>query len=147
MGVLECPGSLAFYGKADRKTAGKRTATCRETRIAAQPGGARPCVAEAQPCSPHHGPWCSPRADRGGLCPSRSVASRTLRFSFLWTLIWAAESSCIRPNFAALLDLRASTSFSLDSTLTFLLKTWFELYKSAMSTQQAKIERNRRKYA
>jgi len=44
--------------------------------------------------------------------------------------------------FAALLDLLASTSFSLDSTLTFLLKTWLESYKSTINTQQAKTEHN-----
>jgi len=40
--------------------------------------------------------------------------------------------------FATLFDLHASTSFSLDSTHTFLLKTWLESYKSAINTQQAK---------
>ena len=44
--------------------------------------------------------------------------------------------------FAALLDLHASTSFNLDSTLTFLLKTWLESYKSAINTQQARTKRN-----
>ena len=44
--------------------------------------------------------------------------------------------------FAALLDLHASSSFSLDSTHTFLLKTWLESCKSAINTQQANTERN-----
>ena len=43
-------------------------------------------------------------------------------------------------SFAALLDLHASTSFSLDSTLTFLLETWLESYKSAINTEQAKAD-------
>jgi len=47
-------------------------------------------------------------------------------------------------SFAALLSLHASTSFNLDSTHTFLLQTWLESYKSAINTQQAKTERNRR---
>ena len=31
--------------------------------------------------TPHHGPCCSARADRGGHCPTRSVACRTAHFA------------------------------------------------------------------
>jgi len=31
--------------------------------------------------TPHHGPRCSARADRGGHCPTRSIACRTARFA------------------------------------------------------------------
>ena len=36
-------------------------------------------------------------AARGGHCLARSDTSSTQHFGFLWTLIWVAEPSCIRP--------------------------------------------------
>jgi len=64
----------------------------------------------------------------------RPDASSLLRYDLFWTSVWA-WIFIFWASFAALL---ASTSFSLDSTHTFILKTWLESYKSTINTQQAK---------
>jgi len=95
----------------------------------------------------HHRPCAPPRAAHGGLWPARS---RRFLNSALWPLLNLDLGRWIfmyRAYFAALLDLHAPTSFSLDSTHIFLLKTWLESYKSAINTQQAKTKRKWRKYA
>ena len=71
---------------------GWKTKSCTKNEEKLGSRGARPCVSRARLCvPPHHGLWCSPRADRGGLCPSRSAASQTPYFGFLGASIWAAK--------------------------------------------------------
>ena len=118
---------------------GWKTKSCTRNEEKPSSRGARPCVSRARPCvPPHHGPWCSPRADRGGLCPSWSAASRTLHFGFLGASIWAAKFAYVGRFWAS------SAIFFDPQALNFTLSpiTWLISHESAIKTRKTRNKRN-----
>jgi len=113
LGMLEYPGTWALQRQKVVKTAGSQRATRKQQKSAAPPGLTG-------------SPWWPLFRSVLTLPQCYVLASFGPRFGPWIIMFWAS--------FAALLDQHASTSFSLDSTHTFLLKTWLESYKSAINT-------------
>jgi len=92
----------------------------------------------------HHGLAVVPTGGGGPLFPVRCVLGSfgaspwAAGFAFSW-VFWASLQASFDPH--------GPHFISLDSSQTFLPKSWLESWKSAISIQQTKTERNRRKYA
>ena len=135
---------ITIQSKKIAKTAENRIVARRRNSARGQHRPPRPWGPPRPGRGCHHGPWWSPRLDRGGHWPSRLRSARYDAFCLfvlirgllvLSYLLWAFWA-CLLP-----LQLR------LDVKSHNPHKSWPETLKSARKLSKAKTEHNRGKYA
>ena len=150
LGSLECPDTSALKGKQSKKRR-KSKRHAKENRTTGENTGHHgrgahhgQTVAATTGCGVHHGLAVVAAVVVARLfspCAafwSFGVSPWAAGFAFSW-VFWASLQASFGPH--------GPHFISLDSSQTFLPKSWLESQKSAINVQQTKTEHNRRKYA